>query len=76
MVNWYLSSDLDPPWDCQVIVRDIKALLARCSASLVFVPREANFSANFLARFSLSHGCIHSSICLPEAFKLRLLDKL
>ncbi|KAI8003566.1 hypothetical protein LOK49_LG08G03257 [Camellia lanceoleosa] len=50
-------SETDPPWDCNVIIGDIKSLAAHGNLTFSWKPRTANQTAHWVAQASL-HGVL------------------
>ena len=57
MVVDYLSSNLDYPWSCVVLVEDIKVIASQFSTVFSFVPRRYNAPAHWVAKQAF-HGLL------------------
>ena len=53
----FLSSSLDPPWSCAVLVEDIKVIASQFSIVFSFVPRHCNAPAHWVAKQAF-HGLL------------------
>ena len=70
------SSDLDPPWEVEAIIRDIREMASLLGFVFKFVPRSCNCIAHFFVKAALRGLPFYNWVSSPPAKLRLLLDRL
>lgn len=76
MVISLASSDLDPPWEVETIVKDIRSLASPFGLCFMFVPRRLNSIAHYIVKLVVRRELLCNRVAMPPNSVRALLNRL